>query len=269
MTEELLRAAGLGALQGVTEFLPVSSSGHLALAEKAFGLDAAEWVAFDVAVHVATLVVVAVSFRREIVKLLTTDRKLLWLIAVGSVPAAAVGLLWQDRIAEAKSFLPALAGAFLVTAIILVVGERVSKRFVERFEGTFEGSGRPMETIGLVDTVLIGVMQAVAIMPGVSRSGATIGAGLARGIDRKAAVAYSFLLSMPAIGGAALLKAREIGDFAAGRGAELAAGFVAALVTGWLALALLKYVAVKGKLHCFAGYCAVLAVATMAVWALQ
>jgi undecaprenyl-diphosphatase len=266
MLAEALRAAGLGALQGLTEFLPVSSSGHLALAEAALGLDAPEWIAFDVAVHVATLAAVVVAFRKEIREVLTTNRRLIPMLVAGSVPAGVVGILLGDEIKALRGMPLAIAAGFALTAVLLVAGERAAGRFARKHGEAFAGTGRPLEAVGFADALVVGLLQAVAIVPGVSRSGSTISAGMLRGVDRRAAVAFSFLLSVPAILGAAVLEARQIGGFAAGSAWPLAAGFLAAFVTGLVALKLLVIAVERAKLRYFAAYCAMMAVATVAVW---
>jgi len=259
------QAAVLGALQGLAEFLPISSSAHLSLAPWAF-----RWqqpgLAFDVALHMGTLAAVLVYFRVEWVRLAragldilatrrlaSADARQLALLVAGTVPGAAIGYLLQDQ-AETVFRTPALTAVALIAmgAVLWVVDRRA-------------GEGRPVTTMSWRDAVLIGLAQACAIVPGVSRSGATITAGRALGFDRGGAATFSFLMSMPITAAAAALKAPEA--LATVHLATVLTGMVTAAITGWLAIAvLIRYVQRRG-FGVFAAYRLVLGLAILLlVW---
>lgn len=242
-------AALLGAVQGVTEFLPVSSSAHLVLGQSALGVRV-PGVAFEAAVHLATLVAVLWVYRARLVQLgagLARGSRDAWLylglLALASVPAGALGL-WLREPIEATFEEPALAaGLLLVTGAMVVTIRWTAARAEE---------ARP----GVAGSILVGFAQAAAILPGISRSGATVAAGVWRGVEPARMAEFSFLLSVPAVGGAALL---ELGPGRTGSlgalGPELAAGFAAAAVTGVLAIHLFVRSLRAGRFHLFAYYC--------------
>jgi undecaprenyl-diphosphatase len=274
----MVRALVLGAVQGLTEFIPVSSSAHLVLVP--FLL---RWpvpgLAFDVAVHLGTVVALLVYFARDLAAIAAgaartaagrgddDDRsnvRLLLLLAVGSVPAAVAGLLLEGifedlftgREAVDDIGAPVTAGFLVVTAVLLFAAEAVYGRRVAR--------GRSVSEVTVADAVIIGILQAVAIAPGISRSGATISAGMFRGLSREAAARFSFLLSLPAILGAALVALPDVPP-----GADLGpflAGAAAAAVVGFAAVAfLLRYLRTR-TMRPFAVYCVGLAVVALAFW---
>jgi len=234
----ILQAIILGILQGVAEFLPISSSGHLVLIPWLLNWDA-PGLTFDTTVHLGTLVAVVIYFRKDIGQIVLgvlktlRDRnlddpfgKLGWLLVVGSVPAALAGYLLNDLF-EQLFGTPLLVSIFLlITGGILFFSEKVAQRT------------REMESIGWKDGILIGLAQAAAIAPGISRSGSTIAAGLALGIKREAAARFSFLLALPIIFGAWALQFKDALDVGiqSGEMLLLAAGFIAALVSGYAAI---------------------------------
>jgi undecaprenyl-diphosphatase len=263
---DLLAAALLGVVQGVTEFLPVSSSAHLILARTFFGWDAERFgLAFDVACHVGTLAAVLVFFRADIAGMVralprlfssdpSSDVRRIRLIALGTLPVVIVGLTLADVI-ERSTRTPAVAAtALLVGAVLLFVIERL---------GT---AGRDEQALGPSGAVLIGVAQSVALIPGVSRSGATIAAGMALGLRRDVAARFTFLLSIPAILAAAGKEALALGGLALG--ADQARLFLVGMGTS----ALVGYVTIKyfirflatHRLDVFAWYRIVLALGTFA-----
>ncbi len=236
----------LAVIQGLTEFLPVSSSGHLALGGIVLNLPG-ENIAFDVVVHMGTLMAVLAVYWKDIVQLaagvLKRDRESLLLasmLAIASVPAAIAGLLLKDRI-SAMFTDPAL-----VSAMLIVTGTVL---YSTRFTGS---GGRPRP--GIMGSLIVGVSQALALVPGISRSGMTISSGLFVGISREKAARFSFLLSVPAIAGAGVL---EIGDAgSSGLGLPLMAlGFVISAITGYAALRLLLKFLRAGKFSVFSWYC--------------
>jgi len=219
----------LGLVQGLTEFLPVSSSGHLVIGETLLGAQS-EGILFEIAVHVATLGAVLWFYRRRVAELTSgalRGGREEWTyagkLALASVPAAVVGL-GAGALLESLFDVPAVAGvSLLVTGLVLWT----TRTTLPRAHAT-----QPSWT----QAFWIGCAQAVAIIPGISRSGSTVAAALALGVSPLAAAEFSFLLSIPAIGGAALLQLSEIGELDAATTRALAVGGVAALASGVLAL---------------------------------
>lgn len=249
----------LGLVQGLTEFLPVSSSGHLVVAEAVLGLST-PGVFVEVTLHVATLAAVAIVYAARITELLRgvlgrngAAWRSLGLLALASVPAAVVGVLWRDWFEAAFDSLTIVGIDFLATGGILWAAGRASA-----------GHRPEPSTPGALG---IGLAQALAILPGISRSGTTVAAGIFAGVDPVRAAEFSFLMAMPAIAGAALL---QIPDLRAGAlteaGGPLALSFVTALVAGVLAIRLLVRLLARGAFHRFAPYCWALGVGTL-VWA--
>lgn len=243
----------LALIQGLTEFLPVSSSGHLVLTQQALDTTSTPMLV-EVALHVGTLLAVVLVYRRSLLKIardaLSGHPRELLLIAVGTLPIVLVGLFAKDAIEELFDSPRAAAFGLLGTAAVLVVGERGRNR---------AESSEPLE-LGIGQALLLGCAQAVAILPGVSRSGSTIAAGLTMGLAPDRAARFSFLLSIPAICGAAILQLKDYGEDTAGTPdvgvliwAVLFAGFV-----GWGALRMLLAFLDKGAFLWFALYCAAL-----------
>lgn len=239
-----LQVLSLAVIQGLTEFLPVSSSGHLRAMERWFGMQGPQ-TAFDVTLHLGTLVSVLVYFlrndRKELLDLVLLRRpRLAMLVIVATIPTGILGLT-IGRWAETElSHLAWVGGAFLVTAGLL---------WSTRGRALHGGREEP----GVVDALIVGVAQGIGVFRGVSRSGITIATGLHRGLDREAAFRFSFFLSIPAILGAFVLEARHLD----GSGVEplpLAVGFVVAALTGYAALAMLRRFVVRGGFHHFAWY---------------
>lgn len=248
---ELLRALFLGALQGATEFLPVSSSGHLVILPELLGWPQ-QSLSFNVVVHLATALAVLIYFRadwwamclsglrglREGRPWAEPEARLLWLLALGSLPAVAAGLLLQDPLAHAleetsRQAAQVAALMLFATGGLLLLSERL---------GTHD---RGTAELGPLSSLGIGVAQAFAILPGISRSGATIAAGLLIGLDRESAARFSFLLGTPIMIGAGLMELADVA-LAPPERVELlalAAGGVTAFVVGYAAIGwLLAYV---------------------------
>jgi undecaprenyl-diphosphatase len=268
----ILQAFVLGLVQGITEFVPISSSGHLVLLPWLLGWDEAP-LAFDTMVHWGTLVAVLVVFWRELWGLLVAglngllavvvkDRpydsaqaRLAWMIVLGSVPAALAGFLFEDFFEDLFGRPAAAAGLLLVTAGLLATSERLSHQ------------ERSMSEIGWLDAALIGLAQAFAIMPGISRSGATIAAGMARGVHRETAARFSFLLGTPVIFGAGLFKlldlmgTGELGDL----WGVLIVGFFVAAISGYVCIRWLLSFLARRPLYVFAAYCALFGLFNLAV----
>ena len=243
----------LGILQGATEFLPVSSSGHLVLAQQLLGGFEQPGVLFDVMLHVGTMIAVAIYFWRDLLGLLTSpwrkddlalaQRKVLTLIIVGSVPTAIIGLLFKDFFVGLFERPDIVCIMLLVTGSLLWLAERLRD---------LTGSRKDMN---MPDAILVGIVQGCAIIPGVSRSGSTIAALLLRGVDGETAARFSFLLALPAVFGAALLTSRDIHAVSDAALPAYIAGTLAALVIGLLCIHLLMGVIRRRRLHWFAIYC--------------
>ncbi len=268
---EPIQAVVLGVVQGLTEFLPVSSSGHLVLGQHLFGLTEPELL-FDISLHIGTLLAVLVVFAREIGAILSAILRLprlsgeaggwrplllgnepvrtAWLIIVGSVPTAALGLGFHRAADRIFASVPTVGVMLLITGSFLWATRRRS------------AGSRTVLAMTVKDALIIGLMQGVAILPGISRSGATISTALFLGVERATAGRFSFLLSLPAICGALLLEIRD--GAAAGASAPLLLlGGAVAAVTGWIALVVLLRIVKSGHLHRFAPYCWVLGAAVL------
>ena len=265
----VVQALILGLVQGVTEFLPVSSSAHLVLVPEFFNIPAPT-VAFDVLLHVATLVAVVGYFIGDVIKIVVAlfrprrmsekdvrywRRLFLWLV-IGSVPAAIIGAalsgFFEDLFAST-----AAVGIFLVVTSLLLWGADIaSGRAAHRKrEGAGLGQMRP------IDALIVGFYQALAIAPGLSRSGSTIAAGVFLGFTRETAARFAFLLSIPAILGAFLFKLNDLGGGSGGPGGVASlVGFVAAAASGFLAVRFMMRFLKKHRLLPFAAYTLVLGV---------
>ncbi len=256
------QAAILGLIQGLSEFLPISSSAHLALAHWLTGWgDPAHDLPFDVALHLGTLVAVLAYFRRDWLDLaqgsfsaiatrrVTPELKRVGILILATLPAVVAGLLWRDRFAAMHDWPPLMAATLAGVGLLLFALDR-------RTPGT---GTEPGARAGL----LIGIAQATALVPGVSRSGITMAAGLGLGLTREAAARFSFLLSTPAILGAAVLNAKDI---AGGDPVVLGSGMVTAAIAGYFAIGfLLRHLGRVGFLP-YAVYRILLAAAVLIAW---
>jgi undecaprenyl-diphosphatase len=243
-----------GAVQGLTEFLPVSSSGHLAVLKALLDIGDVP-ILFDVILHVATLVVVIVVFRQRVGRILAsigrfivrrsresdaTDLRLTWVIIIATVVTAAIGLGVNELDVGVNP--QVVSALFIVTGLILI-----ASRFLH--------GSRDYAAVGVKDGLMVGIGQGLGVFPGISRSGITITASLAAGLDRERAGEFAFLVSIPAILGAFVLTLRDAAELSESVGfAALAVGFVTALVVGLLAILLLLRLVKRGKLFYFAFY---------------
>ena len=237
----ILHAIVLGITQGLSEFLPISSSGHLRLVPWLFGWDdfagdAGLEKTFDVALHLGTLVGAVAYFRADIVRYLraaftaagegTDDRRVAWLLVISTVPAAVTGALFADVIEERTGYI------WLIAAMLIVFGLVLGR--ADRRPGV-----RPVEDVRLRDALLMGAGQAVALQPGVSRSGVTMTAGRLAGLGRDGTARFAFLMSLPITAGALVFKGIDVageGGIPDGFAAPFAWGIVASGLTGWLAV---------------------------------
>lgn len=256
----IIEAIILGIVQGLTEFLPVSSSGHLEIAKVVLGVDINpdESLFFTVAVHAATALSTMVVFREDIFMLLrllfekawwNAGRQYILFIVISMVPAVLVGLFYEDSIDALFSGNLLLVGMMLlITGLLLYMTTRVKRK-----------RGK----IGFLNAFIIGVVQAIAIMPGISRSGATIGTSLLLGVEKARAARFSFLMVIPLILGAMAKKILDAeGGMVMSSEAILPAaiGFVTAFITGLLACTWMVNLVKKSKLDYFAYYCFVVGV---------
>ena len=261
----------LGIVQGLTEFLPVSSSGHLVLLQKIFGITAPV-IIFDTAVHAGTLVAVIVVLRQDIWNILRRIIQPLTLyVIVATIPAVIAALLFKDRIEEAFFSGAFLGFAFLSTSLMLIISEKLKQGF-EKPGGFPSKLDRPFTAktqneMNWLDALVIGILQAIAIIPGISRSGATISGALSRRLDRDFAARFSFLLSIPAILGALVL---QIKDLAGAANQETAMGGIGLLpiligvfsasITGFLSIRLTLKIVKERSLWGFALYTGILGI---------
>ena len=280
----IFQAVILGLVQGLTEFIPISSSAHLIIVPWLFGWEdqALTSLPFDVALHLGTLLALLVFFAGDWISLIRAgvasiverkigddrDRRLAWLLVVGCIPGAIVGVLAESNI-EALFHTPNVphqAGAMIAMAIIIAllgVALFLAEKFAQHL--------RTMKQITLKDGLLIGLAQALAIFPGVSRSGSTITAGLALGLEREAAARFSFLLSAPIIAGAGLkslweiYKDLKVGVIAQADLVLFPIGFIAAAISGYLCIKFLLRFLQKNSTDMFVYYRWALAVLIVVV----
>lgn len=274
---EYLYAAFMGLLQGITEFLPVSSSGHLSLFQNFFGGKGPDNL-FNVLLHFATLLAVFLVYRKDIWQMILEffrslgalfsksprqgrvppARRLVWMVILGTLPLFIV-LPFKSKVEALGSSTLFIGCALLVTGLLLFASDR------------FARCQKTERTMTAADALLIGCGQALAVVPGLSRSGTTITAGVARGLDRPFAVRYSFLLSLPAVLGATLLEVLDV----AKEGVDTAlipqylVGMVVAAISGYFAIGLVKLLADKGRFGAFAYYCwaaGILAILATLLW---
>jgi undecaprenyl-diphosphatase len=274
----IIEAIILGAVQGITEFLPVSSSGHLVLLQEIFGIEEPTLL-FDTMVHVGTLVAVCSVLWKDIWNLLKKIIQPLTLyLIIGTIPAVVAALLFRGSIEAAFSSTSFLGFAFLITTGLLIFsemfykqksgasGDKADNKVAVSDEGQAQDThpiGKEMEKMTWLDALIIGVFQAVAITPGISRSGATLSAAFFRGLSRDCAVRFSFLLSIPAILGALVLQLKELGSEGSvgGIGAvPLVVGAVAAAVVGFFSIKLMLKIVREKSLLGFAFYTGILGV---------
>lgn len=258
---ETLQAILLGIVQGLTEFLPVSSSGHLQLAKELLGVEIDNNITFDVLLHAATVLSTIVVLWREIRQLLqglfvrrfTPEQAYVLKIIVSMIPAGIVGVCFGDLIEELFSSLAFVGTMLLLTAALLAFAYRAKPR--------------TKTDISYRDALIIGCAQAAATMPGLSRSGSTIATGLLLGNSKESVANFSFLMVIPVILGKMLLDllSGETAAMAMSAG-TLTAGFLAAFITGCLACKFMIETVKRGKLIWFAAYCAVAGAVALAAY---
>ena len=262
----IIEAIILGIIQGLTEFLPISSSGHLVIFQQFFNIQEAD-VAFDVMLHLGTLIAVLIYYRKDVLelisefilligswirgerpKLLEPDRPyriLMIMVILATIPTALIGLLFKDIFVKLFNHMNVVGYALIVTGILLWISNR------------FVGNRKKAENMTILDALTVGIVQSVAMIPGISRSGSTIFAGLFKGFTPEFAARFSFLLSIPAILGAVVLEGKDVlssastfHDFL-----SVASGFLAAAISGYIAIRILITLLNRKKFNYFAYYC--------------
>lgn len=252
----------LGIVQGITEFLPISSSGHLALLNELFGFGDTDVMSLVVVLHAGSLVAIVAIYCRELCKFFKPERfHLLGMLVLATIPAGVVGVVihhfkWDDNF---KNML-FVGGGFLITGAVLRLTGR--PKLIARSEGP---EGTPLENISVRQALIVGFAQMFAIAPGISRSGSTISAGVLCGIKREAAGTFSFLMAIPVIGGAVLVKllgaVRHGGDLGGMDIGPLLLGFAVSAAVSFAVLTLLIRIIRKGKFSYFSWYMLFLGVA--------
>lgn len=247
----------LGIIQGITEFIPISSSGHLVIAQNLFGLKEPQ-IFFDVVLHLGTLFAVVAYFRKDLVNIIrsifkpkTEHFRLMLLLVVGTIPTAVLGFLLKGyfKLLFSSPVFPSIFLIFTGIALFLTKFKRHTAKGIRKFS--------------FLDAIIIGIAQTVAIAPGISRSGITISTGIFRGIDRKLCAKYSLLLSIPAILGALGSEIGEIKTLNSIDIMPILLGFITAFIVGYAAIAILIKFLEKGKFHLFSYYCLLIGVISL------
>ena len=259
---DIIQAIIIGLVQGLTEFLPVSSSAHLIFTQQALGLSDVG-LAFDVLLHVGTLVAVVAYFFSDIISMIKgfflslidlkdgkfmeevrrdPYKKLAWLTIIATIPVGIVGVLFNDLVESLFTGITVPAFFLLITGCLLYVSQRMNS------------GGIDLSNITLKEALIMGCGQALAVLPGLSRSGTTIAAGLFSGLDKEFAAKFSFILSIPAILGAGVFQLKDL----SGGNVEIEAciaGFIVAVISGYLAISVLLKLIREKSLDIFAYYC--------------
>ena len=267
---DIISAIILGAVKGISEFLPISSSGHLVIVPHLLGVETG--LAFDVILHVGTLVAIFTFFWKDIINIIkgfivsiinltegfdkfkdglrrVPEERFAWLILIATIPTGIIGLLFNN-VVETIFRGTVFVGLFLIiTGIILYYSERHSSGNITEKDMSFK------------QAITIGICQGIAVLPGISRSGATIASGLCLGLNREYAARYSFLLSVPAVVGAAVFKVKDLAIIDATT-TVLVAGFLSSVIFGYLSIKLLMKMIEGWSLDIFAYYCWIVGILT-------
>ena len=267
----IFQAILLGIIQGITEFLPISSSAHLVITPYLLGwkLDEAVIFPFDVLVQLGTLLAAIIFFRRDLWEILAAvwaglrsgkpfespKARLGWFLVLATLPAGILGILIKDQVEAAFHSVQATALFLLVTAVLLLIAEKVGKK------------NRTLDALTWKDALWIGVAQAISLFPGISRSGSTITGGMTRHLDRPSAARFSFLMMIPVMLAAGVLSVLDLVDMPNFTSylPAIAAGFAAAAVVGYLAIRWLLGFLTRRPLYVFSIYCAALAAVVLLV----
>ena len=260
---DILQGIIIGIVQGLTEFLPVSSSAHLIFIQNILGVESS--LAFDTFLHLGSLLAVLIYFRADIYKMIRAwllsvgdilqhrfkegfysdpYKRLSWYVVLATIPVAIAGVLFESHVDSLFAGALYVPGFFLfVTGTILYLSQRMASGQID------------MSHMGWFQSLFMGLGQACAIMPGLSRSGTTIAAGLVMGLDKEFAAKFSFILSIPAIFGAFVLQLKDIGLSLGGDGAAVILGFIAAFISGYMAIKWLIDLIQNKSLDIFSYYC--------------
>lgn len=263
----------LGLIQGLTEFLPVSSSGHLVIVQSLITGFQQPGVVFDVMLHLGTLLAVLVFLRKEILHIIMsilpvgwrrhfkqdcddtqvlTGRKMALYIVTGTIFTGIIGLSFEEKIHHLFTSATTVSFMLLITGALLFISDRFQGKRVE-------------QDMNILDSVVIGFVQGISLIPGISRSGSTIAFGIFRGLDGQTAARFSFLLSIPAILGAVVFESKYMGMIPPGDIAAYLAGMIAAAITGFLTLRVLLFIIRKHRLRIFAWYCWTIGISTLII----
>lgn len=265
----LLQSIILGIIQGITEFLPISSSAHLVIAPYLFGwkIPAQDGFIFDVLVQLGTLLAVIIYFRKDLAKIIVAVinglihrqpfsdpmSRLGWLLVLATLPAVIAGVLFKNQVEQAFAS-PLAAALFLLgTALFLVIAELVGKR------------NRQLDSVTWLDALISGLFQAVSLLPGISRSGSTITGGMIRNLDRPSAARFSFLMSIPVMIGAGALELLDLfkSPNLSSQLPSVIVGFVFAAIVGYLSIRWLLSFIIRRPLYIFAIYCVIISIITL------
>ena len=257
----LINAIILGIVQGLTEFLPVSSSGHLVIAEHLLPGWHQPGIIFEILLHLATLLAVIIFFRHDLALLIKSlytsgaqaakQRRFLLMLLLATIPTGIIGLAGKNFFVTLFDRLDLVGGMLLITALLLWLAEKKNPEKLTK------------KSTRVIDAIAIGITQGLAIIPGISRSGSTIAVGMLLGLEPKTAARFSFILSIPAISGAALLNIKEISAIPADQIPICICGALAALLTGLMALKFLLMIIEERRLRIFSIYCLVAGCATI------
>ena len=291
---DILNAVIQGIVQGLTEFLPVSSSGHLSITQHIMGMTE-DNLFFNVMLHIGTLLAVCVFYYKLIWRLIKAffgmikdiftgrfswknmdeDRNMLVMLVIGLLPLLLLFLPIPGTDMKLKDVPDLIAGeryfifvgiALLVTSLLLLLGTMASRRTAERSNTDVLSAGRTRMTV--VDAIVVGLVQCVAVLPGLSRSGSTLAAGQMRGVNKQKALDYTFILAIPSIIAAAVLELKDAMDAPGGISVEiapLAVGMVVAAIVGYLSIALFKWLLKTDKMIVFIIYTALVGIAVVVV----
>jgi len=268
---DILSAIILGAVQGLSEFLLISSSGHLALIPHLLGVETG--LAFDTVLHIGTLIAIFTFFWKDIINLIKgfilsiidlsegidkfkeglntiPEKRFAWLIIIGTIPTGIIGILFKDAVETVLRGTIFIGFFLIVTGIILYYSERHSSGNITAKDMSFKKAA------------IVGICQGLAVLPGISRSGSTIASGLCLGLEREYAARYSFLLSVPAVIAAGVLQIKDIANIDASM-TVLLAGFLSSVIFGYLAIKLLMKMIKGWSLDIFAYYCWIVGILTL------
>ncbi|MEA3334032.1 MAG: undecaprenyl-diphosphate phosphatase [Pseudomonadota bacterium] len=257
----LINAIILGIVQGLTEFLPVSSSGHLVIAEHLLPGWHQPGIVFEILLHLATLLAVIIFFRHDLALLIKSlytsgveaakQRRFILMLFLATIPTGIIGLTGKKFFVTLFNRLDVVGVMLLITALLLWLAENKKPEKLTK------------KSTRIADAITVGITQGLAIIPGISRSGSTIAVGMLLGIEPRVAARFSFILSIPAISGAALLNFNEISAIPASQIPICLSGALAALITGLMALKFLIMIIEERRLKIFALYCSVVGSATL------